>query len=220
MKKIVCLFSLSTLLFCLLLVVPSFTSKHTDEVDWPAPIDEYDQHLINLARHRRQVSDDEAEEIESVDPTTTTLATAASTTTTESPAPSSSTASTTEASEQPQGEGDTTATTTAAPAKSNTTKNFTIDWAEVERRWEATISEEEVGKKWHDMETGLKNGVRSLLRTIFPQIVSMSSDAKVSGNCSAGILKWIISLRHLKGWAVKSESEPKAIAIFAMRLRL
>ena len=48
-------------------------------------------------------------------------------------------------------------------------------------------------------------GVRAILRQIFPRIVSMSSDAKVSGNCSAGILKWIISLRHLKGWAIKSK---------------
>src|SRR5581483_5879582 len=31
-------------------------------------------------------------------------------------------------------------------------------------------------------------GIRGLLRTIFPKIVSMASDAKVSGNCSAGIL--------------------------------
>lgn len=51
----------------------------------------------------------------------------------------------------------------------------------------------------------LRAGVRSILRQIFPRIVSMSSDAKVSGNCSAGILKWIISLRHLKGWAIKSK---------------
>lgn len=54
-------------------------------------------------------------------------------------------------------------------------------------------------------DLAFQTGVRSLLRTIFPQIVAMSSDAKVSGNCSAGILKWIISLRHLKGWAIKSE---------------
>lgn len=95
------------------------------------------------------------------------------------------------------------------PGVNNTAKvakNFTIDWDEVERRFQATLPEEEVGKKWAEMESGLKNGVRSLLRTIFPQIVAMSSDAKVSGNCSAGILKWIISLRHLKGWAVKSKS--------------
>lgn len=99
----------------------------------------------------------------------------------------------------------TTTTVSSIKATNVTAKNFTIDWNEVEKNWKATLPEEEVGKKWADMEKNLKNGVRSLLRTIFPQIVSMSSDAKVSGNCSAGILKWIISLRHLKGWAIKSK---------------
>jgi len=130
-------------------------------IKWPNAVDEFDQHLINLARYRRDVDDED-----------------------ESPP----------------------LTTTPSPKTGNTTaKNFTIDWNEVNKKWHETISEEEVGKKWTDMEKGLKNGVRSLLRTIFPQVVAMSSDAKVSGNCSAGILKWIISLRHLKGWAIKSK---------------
>ena len=121
-------------------------------------------------------------------------------------------------------ESETSEPAPVSASKNATAKNFTIDWEEVEKRWHATISEEEVGKKWAEMETGLKNGVRSLLRTIFPQIVSMSSDAKVSGNCSAGILKWIISLRHLKGWAVKSESIKRLplvpYALFADRVLL
>lgn len=97
-------------------------------------------------------------------------------------------------------------TETTSNKVNSTKKNFTIDWNEVERNWERTLSEEEVAQKWKEMETGMKNGVRAVLRTIFPQVVAMSSDAKVSGNCSAGILKWIVSLRHLKGWAVKSKS--------------
>ena len=33
----------------------------------------------------------------------------------------------------------------------------------------------------------------------------MSSDTKVSSNCTAGMLKWVLSLRNLKDWSVKSE---------------
>jgi hypothetical protein len=220
MKKIVYLFSLSTLVFCLLLIVPSFTSKHNDEivVAWPSAIDSEDQHMINLVRHRRQADEDGGGESEGfLDLSTTPPETPETSDPATSPQGTSpTTPSTTAASEapeeaQPSESSESDISATPAPAKSNSTKNFTIDWNEVEKKWQATLPEEEVGKKWQEMETGLKNGVRSLLRTIFPQIVSMSSDAKVSGNCSAGILKWIISLRHLKGWAVKSESGIRSI---------
>lgn len=40
---------------------------------------------------------------------------------------------------------------------------------------------------------------------IFPHVVALASDAKVSGNCSGAILKWILNLRNLRSWAVKSE---------------
>ncbi|KAI1303195.1 Nose resistant to fluoxetine protein 6 [Halotydeus destructor] len=103
----------------------------------------------------------------------------------------------------------TTTSTTSVPmvdekmAANKTVKNHTIDWDKVEENWRKVLTEDEVKVKWDKMEESTKNGIRSLLRSIFPQIVSMSSDAKVSGNCSAGILKWIISLRHVKGWAIK-----------------
>lgn len=46
-------------------------------------------------------------------------------------------------------------------------------------------------------------GVRSILKMIFPPLVAMSTDAKVSGNCSGAILKWILNLRNLRTWAVQ-----------------
>lgn len=46
-------------------------------------------------------------------------------------------------------------------------------------------------------------GVRSILKMVFPHVVAMSSDAKVSGACSGAILKWILNLRNLRTWAVK-----------------
>lgn len=48
-------------------------------------------------------------------------------------------------------------------------------------------------------------GIKSLLHSVFPKIVSMASNAKVSNNCSAGILKWIVNIRHMKSWALKSK---------------
>lgn len=56
----------------------------------------------------------------------------------------------------------TTTSTTPAPA-TNTTKNFTIDWDEVERNWVKVLSEEEVAQKWNAMETKLKNGNDDLI---------------------------------------------------------
>lgn len=113
--------------------------------------------------------------------------------------------------------------TTASPPRSkNATK---IDWNEIEKTWYEWKEDAEIKKKWDDMEKGMKKGkqlttinmeqltnifsiilgVKSVLRSIFPRIVAMSSDTKVSGNCSAGILKWLISLRSLKDWSIRSE---------------
>lgn len=207
MKKIVSLFSVASALLCLLLLVvpPTFTSKaaHDDDIAWPTPVDQFDQHLIDLVRNRRQASDD----VDDEETTTEIPPSSSSSTTTQASESSSEDAEASTPTSESTTSSDEVVSSTVASEKTNSTKNFTIDWNDVERRWQETISEEEVGKKWRDMETGMKNGVRSLLRTIFPQVVAMSSDAKVSGNCSAGILKWIISLRHLKGWAVKSESD-------------
>ncbi|XP_053208215.1 nose resistant to fluoxetine protein 6-like [Panonychus citri] len=88
-------------------------------------------------------------------------------------------------------------------SSTNSTNHNKIDWDEIESTWYEFKDDEEVTKKWNDMENGLKKGVKAVLRSIFPRIVSMSSDTKVSGNCSAGILKWLISLRSLKDWSIK-----------------
>lgn len=80
-----------------------------------------------------------------------------------------------------------------------------VDWAAVEADFLRELSPEEVAARWKDMQSKLSDGIRAVLRSVFPKIVAMSQEAKVSSNCSAGILKWIVSLRHLKSWAVKSE---------------
>ena len=96
-------------------VLAASPSDFESDISWPQAVDDFDQHLINLVRARRQADIDEED------------------------APIVSTS------------------TTPAPV-SNGTKNFTIDWAEVERNWVKVLSEEEVGQKWNEMETKLKNG--------------------------------------------------------------
>lgn len=89
-----------------------------------------------------------------------------------------------------------------------------IDWAQVERDFDRVLSDEEVLHRWDSMEANMKSGMRTLLRSIFPKVVAMSTDAKVSGNCSAGILKWVVSLRNMKTWAMKSKLEFPLKCIF------
>lgn len=79
--------------------------------------------------------------------------------------------------------------------------NFTL----VDETFDAALSEDEVVKKWKFMDSQLQDGMKSILKMVFPQIVALSQDAKVSGDCSGGILKWILSLRNLRSWAIKSK---------------
>jgi len=79
--------------------------------------------------------------------------------------------------------------------------NFTL----VDELFNAVLDESEVVGRWRQMDRQLVDGVRAILKLVFPQIVAMSSDAKVSGNCSGAILKWILNLRNMRSWAVKSE---------------
>lgn len=79
--------------------------------------------------------------------------------------------------------------------------NFTL----VNELWEKTLEEPEVARRWRNMDNQLQDGMKSILKLLFPQIVAISQDAKVSGDCSGGILKWILSLRNLRSWAIKSK---------------
>lgn len=79
--------------------------------------------------------------------------------------------------------------------------NFTL----VDQIFDSTLSDDEVVKKWKLMDLQLQDGMKAILKMLFPQIVSISQDAKVSGDCSGGILKWILSLRNLRSWAIKSK---------------
>jgi len=101
-------------------------------------------------------------------------------------------------------------TTTTEQPTSTSTANSTVkkeskkvNWTEVEMKWNEVLDDDVVHEKWKKLEENLKAGIKNVLRMLFPKVVSMSSETKVSSNCTAGMLKWVLSLRNLKDWSVK-----------------
>lgn len=92
------------------------------------------------------------------------------------------------------------ATSTAKPTKA---KIPPVNFTQVDELYNAVFDESEVERKWRHMDKQITDGVRAVLKMIFPHVVAMSTEAKVSGTCSGAILKWILSLRNLRSWAVK-----------------
>lgn len=93
-----------------------------------------------------------------------------------------------------------------APQVSNSSKLKPVNFSLVDELFESTLEDDELVQRWRRMDSQLQEGMRSILKMVFPQIVAISQDAKVSGDCSGGILKWILSLRNLRSWAIKSKS--------------
>lgn len=79
--------------------------------------------------------------------------------------------------------------------------NFTL----VDETFDAALGNDEVVQRWRNMDLHLQDGMKSALKMVFPLIVSISQEAKVSSDCSGGILKWILSLRNMRSWAIKSK---------------
>lgn len=80
-----------------------------------------------------------------------------------------------------------------------------VNFTQVEEIFKLALNDTDLVKKWKQMDFQLQEGIKAILKMIFPQIVAISQDAKVSGDCSGGILKWILSLRNLRSWAVRSK---------------
>lgn len=102
----------------------------------------------------------------------------------------------------PQDEA-TTIAPVSAPETAATSKLRPVNFTLVDELFEASLPEDEVVRRWRFMDTQLQDGMKAILKMIFPQIVAISQDAKVSGDCSGGILKWILNLRNLRSWAIK-----------------
>lgn len=93
----------------------------------------------------------------------------------------------------------------AAQNASQPSKLKPVNFTQVDELFEAALDDRELVRRWRNMDAQFQEGVRSILKMVFPQIVAVSQDARVSGDCSGGILKWILSLRNLRSWAIKSK---------------
>lgn len=80
-----------------------------------------------------------------------------------------------------------------------------VNFTQVDEIFNSVIGDLELVNKWRLMDTQIQDSVKGILKMIFPQIIAVSQDAKVSGECSGAILKWILSLRNLRSWAIRSE---------------
>lgn len=90
------------------------------------------------------------------------------------------------------------------PSNNTVNKVRPVNFTLVDEIFSTVLDDDEVIKRWRNMDTQIQDGMKSILKMVFPLIVSTSQDAKVSGECSGGILKWILSLRNLRSWAIKS----------------
>lgn len=63
--------------------------------------------------------------------------------------------------------------------------------------------EQETAESWRKLSKKLRKGVGSLIGSIVPYALNMSQEAKISGNCSGAMLKWVLGMNQLKAWAIR-----------------
>ncbi|XP_029832846.2 nose resistant to fluoxetine protein 6 [Ixodes scapularis] len=61
----------------------------------------------------------------------------------------------------------------------------------------------QVEQQWSQMEKALRTAAESAVGKVFPTLVKASSEAEVSGDCQAALLKVILGVRRLKDWAIR-----------------
>lgn len=66
-----------------------------------------------------------------------------------------------------------------------------------------TKNEQESADAWHDLQKKTKKGLTKIIGALVPFALNMSSEAKISSNCSGAFLKWILSMNQLKAWSLK-----------------
>lgn len=94
---------------------------------------------------------------------------------------------------------------TIVPNNNSINKIKPVNFTLVDEIFDAALENDEVTQRWRNMDMHLQDGMKSALKMVFPLIVSISQEAKVSSDCSGGILKWILSLRNMRSWAIKSK---------------
>ncbi|KAG9509801.1 hypothetical protein GZH46_01670, partial [Fragariocoptes setiger] len=92
---------------------------------------------------------------------------------------------------------------TTTSSMSSASKIPRINYTDIETAFNAALSEDEVRQRWTKMNNTIKKGVQEVVKMVFPHIASLATDAHVSGDCSGGMLKWMLNLRNLRSWAIK-----------------
>lgn len=63
--------------------------------------------------------------------------------------------------------------------------------------------EQETAESWRKLSKKLRKGVGTLIGNIVPYALNMTQEAKISGNCSGAMLKWVLGMNQLKAWAIR-----------------
>ncbi|KAG9508916.1 hypothetical protein GZH46_02578 [Fragariocoptes setiger] len=79
-----------------------------------------------------------------------------------------------------------------------------VNYTLVEQEFNYVVpNDDELVRKWKALDATMKSGIQAAVKSLFPRIVSMATDARVSGDCSGAMLKWMISLQSMKSWSIK-----------------
>ncbi|XP_075551279.1 O-acyltransferase like protein-like [Dermacentor variabilis] len=62
---------------------------------------------------------------------------------------------------------------------------------------------ESMYREWASMEAALRTTAEKVVQTVFPALVRVSSEAELSGDCQAALLKVILGVRRLRDWAIR-----------------
>lgn len=80
-----------------------------------------------------------------------------------------------------------------------------INMTEVDHLYDSEThkDEQQTVEAWHSIEEKLKKGIKNIVGAVVPWALNMTQEAKISGNCSGAMLKWVLGMTHLKAWAIK-----------------
>lgn len=103
-----------------------------------------------------------------------------------------------------------TTTTTELPALVTSSSSISeqdpahLDMGQVDKIYnEGHKDEQETADAWRKINKKLKKGIGSIIGNVVPYALNMSTEAKISSNCSGAVLKWVLSMNQLKSWALK-----------------
>ncbi|KAL3173279.1 hypothetical protein MRX96_012406 [Rhipicephalus microplus] len=65
------------------------------------------------------------------------------------------------------------------------------------------MDSESISREWSLMEDALRTTAEQAVQNVFPALVRVSSEAEISGDCQAALLKVILGIRRLRDWAIR-----------------